>query len=553
MRRSGNPFVDTGLSALTALSDKFSFDELNYDDLENIFKKHDISALNSKTKSFTMIFGTNGPLYQNAYKPHNKDLYRDFLEALLDRIDEDGNEVCEICGERHGFDIDIIWREVISKYGFKAKEKKYVGRDFFPLIGSIGNDAQALPSASRVVSICPKCLFAVNYIPLGTMLIKGRLVCIESTSETLMIDLTREIVHENLSRISSGNKDIYGKKEGNSEIYKRLLDIFSKIREVGRYENLPDTTAIYLWLFSNSGTGADCDMIEVPNKSLRFIWETSRQSQEFKNQLTALINKDKNGRFFDCINFKIDFEGLYPKGKYTGVIPEFYECFEKMVVGKSSKALNFARKLAINILEGKEKKELAKLQKSDVFKERENVALARKKIVDMILEGTAGYEDYLGLFNSKNKYLVAERRDALNTIMYYLCNPNANEIKENEYMDLTLNSKNTDKKIKIFAELYFKYYVYDKEKGLSRGIERFKKEILDNFKEFNEFRLKTAFAKMADVYECEELNLSYDGWLDFITDDEGNKNIYELLFQLRLAFAELYRKYSNENKKEETA
>lgn len=149
--------------------------------------------------------------------------------------------------------------------------------EIFPLIGSIGNDAQALPSASRMLNICPKCLFAVNYIPLGTMLVKGRLICIESTSESIMIDLTKGIVAENLDRISGGNKEIYGKKEGSSVIYLRLLEYFELLQEVRKQESLPETVAIYLWLFSNSGTGADCDMIEIPNKPLKFIWEVSRK------------------------------------------------------------------------------------------------------------------------------------------------------------------------------------------------------------------------------------------------------------------------------------
>jgi CRISPR-associated protein Cst1 len=550
LKRSGNPFVDTGLCTIAALADKSSFEELKIEDIEEVFNKYDIATINKEAKSFTMIFGTNGPLFQNAYKPKNKEIYIDFLKALLIEMNKkDTGEICEICGEKHNFDIDILWREIAKKHNIKVNGKKYVGRDFFPLIGSIGNDAQALPSASRMLNICPKCLFAVNYIPLGTMLVKGRLICIESTSESIMIDLTKGIVAENLDRISGGNKEIYGKKEGSSVIYLRLLEYFELLQEVRKQESLPETVAIYLWLFSNAGTGADCDMIEIPNKPLKFIWEVSRKSQSFRNEFLKLISKDKNGSLFDCISYGWDYIGLYPKGKYKGVIPEFYEYFQKYIVGKTPKALNFAKKVAAVMISGKEEKELSRIQKSDVFAYSENKNLAKSIMVDLILNGNANIVDYLELFNRNDKYLNTNHKEGFDTIMYYLCNSDTLEVTEEEdSLDYKVKSINTHKKIKTFAELYFKYYVLDKENGAYKGIEKFKKNILDNFKNFDEYWLKDNFSKLADIYECETLKLDYDGWLDFITDEEGNKNIKELMFQLRLAFAELYREYIKEGK-----
>jgi len=46
--------------------------------------------------------------------------------------------------------------------------------------------------------------------------------------------------------------------------------------------------------------------------------------------------------------------------------------------------------------------------------------------------------------------------------------------------------------------------------------------------------------KIAEIYESDILKLDYDGWLEFVIDEEGNKRINELLFQVRLAFANLY-------------
>jgi len=542
-----------GLYTITALAEKESVQNLDIEDLQRVFDKYDISATNKSLKSFTMVFGTNGPLFQNSFKPHNKELYRDFLQTLLHEMKNDyGNHTCEICGRRHGFDIDDIWGKVINKYGLKQKERKYLGRDFFPLAGSLGNDAQALPGASRTLDICPLCLFAVNYIPLGTMLIKGRLICIESTYEEIVLELVKDIVTENNNRISAGDSQIYGKKEGQCEIFNRLLRMFNNLQRKKKLNNLPDTTALYLWLFSNSGTGADCDVIEIPNRALKFLWKVSRQSQEFINEFKKLISNDKHGVLFESINYGYDYDGLYPYAKkYPGVSVELYEYYQQYVVGRSRKALDFAKRVAVEIIGGKDKAETQKWQKSDIFKDASNRDAARKAMVDLALKGETSVDDYLELFGDEGKYLKTREYDGYRVIMYYLYNFKTPGKQEDDNLELQVRSQKTDPKIKKFAELYFKYYVYDKEKGVCRGIERFKKDILDKFKSFKEGWLEDSFANMAKVYECKELDFTYDGWLEFITDSDGNRRIYELLFQLRLAFANLYHDFLKEVKTNE--
>lgn len=537
--------------------EKDSVNELTIDDCRGALEKTDLVNYNKIAKSFTMIFGTNGPLYQFSYRPHNKEIYTDYLNALLNEVSE-GNQdnedsfICEICGEVHKFDIDNVWTSIITSYGFKSKERKYVGRDFFPLIGSIGNDAQALPSASRMVSICPLCLYAVNFIPLGTMLIQGRLVCIESTSETIALDLIKQIVHENKIRASAGNSEIYGKNEGNAEIYNKLLLMFDQLRRTRKREKLSKTVALYIWLFSNSGTGADCDMIEIPNKSLQFIWEMTRKPEGLKREFFNLISSNKKSRLFNCISCGEDFEGLYPKGNFNGVSRALYEYYQVYVVERNIYALGYARKIAMTMLEGKTEKEVKKLKKSDLFKDKSNVALVKKIITDMTLEGKISYDDYLNLFSIKDKHLVVDERQALNTIMYYLYHYDEKVMEEgDDKMELEVESKKTDSKIKVFAKLYFQYYVLDKEKGLARGIDRFYRDIIGRFKFLDDQWLRDSFAKLADIYDCKDLDLSYDGWEDFIRDEDGNKRIYELMFQLRLAFANLYQKYNSGGYKNE--
>ena len=98
------------------------------------------------------------------------------------------------------------------------------------------------------------------------------------------------------------------------------------------------------------------------------------------------------------------------------------------------------------------------------------------------------------------------------------------------------DSKKLDPKIKCFSELYFNDFVKEK------GIDRFKKERLNDISYLKSKWLEGAFARLAEKYDCEELKFDYDGWVEFKGD-----GIFELFYQIRLTFAELYRKYNAQN------
>ena len=104
------------------------------------------------------------------------------------------------------------------------------------------------------------------------------------------------------------------------------------------------------------------------------------------------------------------------------------------------------------------------------------------------------------------------------------------------------DSMKMDPKIKCFSELYFDYFITKK------GVARFQKEILNEIKDFKPFWIKDAFARIAEKYECEQLKMDYDGLVELMDDENVNK-MYELIYQVRLAFAELCRKYNLQNQK----
>src|SRR5262249_14307095 len=116
--------------------------------------------------------------------------YRSILNNLLNKIGNgDLPYRCEACGVLWSVNFDALCKTALAETG--KEESRFVGRDWFPLSGSLGSDAQALPGASRPVHLCAKCLFAVHYLPLGLILLDGQLAVFQSTSVEFWYDLVR--------------------------------------------------------------------------------------------------------------------------------------------------------------------------------------------------------------------------------------------------------------------------------------------------------------------------------------------------------------------------
>ena len=143
--------------------------------------------------------------------------------ALLGYIGlEDLQERCESCGNRHSMDINRLFTEILVPLGYSGGTR-YIGRDWFPLAGSMGSDAQALPSASRAPNLCAKCLFAVHYLPLGVILVNGKLALFQSTSKFFWYSLVNNIARKIKERIYANNLNTIGSKERSAEQFLQYL------------------------------------------------------------------------------------------------------------------------------------------------------------------------------------------------------------------------------------------------------------------------------------------------------------------------------------------
>jgi len=145
---TGNPFVDTGLAVIGSLAKLNNIEDLR---LDHIKKVHgDGSKLvqrNSRLKVFNQIFGTNSPLFQPSYgykkgigpSEDNRNIYKATVAGLLDEIGRSSTgSKCWSCGKLSDFDFGAVCRKAIENNGKKVDGEKYLGRDWFPLAGSLG-------------------------------------------------------------------------------------------------------------------------------------------------------------------------------------------------------------------------------------------------------------------------------------------------------------------------------------------------------------------------------------------------------------------------------
>jgi CRISPR-associated protein Cst1 len=527
MDLTGNPFVDTGLMTLTALAGRKSVDDLSLADIQTVFGTGDqLARQNQSLKCFTMVFGTNGPLTQPAYKKSgkNKEIYLSILRQLLDfaRAEGQAGPRCDLTGVPTNLDFHAVCAKALSEAGVPVPDKKWLGRDWVPLGGSLGNDAQALPAASRPLHVSALALFAFQYLPLGVSLLKGKLTCYQSTEKKLAQAWVTDIVKQNENRLSLGETEILGKGGGTGVIIDRLMRCLEDLS----YSHIPGTQAL-LWLFSNSGTGADCAIEEIPDSTLAFVSNAVASFGSEIRRMIAADPKDSRQQLFECIRGGRDYPGLYPYKKQTGASPEFYDFYQREVRNATPAGLSVARKLARHILSGEEPKRLKEIQKPEFLRSPGGKNLVRKYIVNYLSPA-----EYDALFPSEHHPIKANPA-GWDQLRYYLT---TQQIDNRQIEAVGGIMKTTHPKIVQIAETY-------------RGVEPRKiKNILDRMAQ-RKLGVRWLQDKFCDLAKTRP-EWKFGEWDEFVCDEDGKVVAFELLFQLRLYLSNLYREVTTDNKGE---
>lgn len=531
---TGNPFVDTGLAVIAARAHLDDVRDLTVDAIRDLHEDgSQLTSWNSSLKNFTMIFTSNSLLTNPAIKAKAKraQSYQAILGALLSKIgNEELSRRCEACGTFRSVDFDTLCRTAVA--GIEIKDQvRSIGRDWFPLSGSLGSDAQALPAASRPVNLCAKCLFAIHYLPLGLILLDGRLAVFQSTSIEFWYELVRDIVTEVQSRISVGNYDTLGAKEGSKAVAKRLLGLFERLQSAQRFRDVSPGTALQVWRFTNSGASPECEIEEIPNPALVFLWEAVRHG--FRQELEKIIDSEgkKERTLFRCITERQDYFRLYPKGKWTGASPRLFALYQSHVCGRSGRALALAHTLAKECAKELRPIDLERLRREEAFKERSVRNQFRSLMAELAQKGKFSLNDYLGLFPLRDDVPgIQVHGDGWRLIRYYLHHVDDSNIG----IACSASSEGCSPKLallRFYGTRILQHYVQE------RGKDRFQSEVLNRMGrgEIGALWLRRQFTSLAEAYA----GFSYGMWEQLCRNERGELILHELLFQMRILWSEL--------------
>jgi CRISPR-associated protein Cst1 len=421
LKLTGNPFVDTGLACLAALSGCRRIEDLTVDKIREVHGEGtDLANNNIRMESNTRIFTRNTITTQNSYSPADRiTKYAAITRALVEEIGhETVDQYCDFCDNSRCIDFTRLAREHIDP----EVTDYFIARNWFPLTGSMGSDAQALPSASRGLHSCAKCLLAVQYLPQCSILVHGRLALFQSTSinlwyswmKRLTLRVKGELSSSDASNNSSNKIRTLGTGFSSRFASLQLLDAIEDMSEDGEYD--PDMHMI-MYTFTNTGTSASISKEFIPGFALNFLHEAAQYG--FANEIrTILARETKNTRYYNsflkCISDGRDYWPLYPfdLGKrWNGASPGLFRSYQRYIIGHSDSILNTAYKIADYIK-----------QKTHTNADLEKLGTRRKKVkrfvVQMVEEGLVSFSEYYNFFVRD----PLDSRSVWRLIRYYLLN-----------------------------------------------------------------------------------------------------------------------------------
>lgn len=385
---TGNAMLNNALMTIEALAGLNSVNEITPEVLLQLYKEpikgNSLISLNLRLKSYTMIFSLNNPLVNPAKKTDlmGQRVYDGILQSIIKNCKTEGEHICEISGLRFHKTFEDYYILEVEKLKDFVKSKKLdskkekteltnldktdfsLNRCWFPLIGGLGSDAQALPQAKFAFKIHPICIVIMQFLPLSSLLYKGGILLIDSSN----IKFSRRYIKQNLEVVKQKIELV---KE--TEPIENIKD-FAKgnylnkaLELIDEKEFEEDYSDLNLWSFSNSGTGASCEIDRIPDSLIRKLLNL-RSIPTIRLELKQIVeNRDVSGGFISSLEDNRDWWGLYPAKKYDGVSVTFFESYYQ-TIGHTRNTI-YAKYIAYLISKYKSKSFDKYLNKSDAYNE----------------------------------------------------------------------------------------------------------------------------------------------------------------------------------------
>ncbi|HTN08482.1 hypothetical protein [Agriterribacter sp.] len=559
---------------------------------ENDFQKKEESLKKAKEK-----LGEKESKKKNTEEDKGLDEYKKIIQDLVNDIKslEDDRMKCEITGLYPA-------SKVIEENG------KKLSKEWFPLFGSV-QDAQTYPSSSRTFRASAIALLASQFLPIGVGIIGNRLVCFQSNDYAsegipLFQSLVEQIYKDTIKKTQILDKvETWGKGNAYNNITLLLLNYLTKVEEEKQEIDFKHL-CLNLWLFSNSGQEPALEIYELPSTTLQFLWKVWRGIHRAEIESYIRAEKDVKYSLLECIKDKKEYFPFYPTDKevtvefkeflpdknFIKIIEEFgeklsykkkentltlkqpltteeisklyrlydtnlpyqtairkllhlqsqsasvelFELYNQQILGYTEDALIIARWIAQKLTERE--------KNIHTWKKKVEFNKLKEFMIDVIPDEFT-YEHYLKIFPcSIHPLKLDDKIKNINhkIIRYYLYQTELLKIELPMLKDQSFAHPKY-LKIKSFAKDFFDSYI-DEE-----GKDRFKRRILNVFSN-NQIKPRDIENWFASLAESGKKNYTNEEWDDLCRNEDGENDVWEVMFQLRLELASLYhQKYSAKN------
>ncbi len=550
---TGNPIVDTGLAVAVIRAGKQSPDEMSIADFQGVIGDSQwLVDANSKLNAYVALFA-NGFLNRSNRKAMDDGTEPKKYQRILIELNKHlssttvkNQPVCECTGDFPA--ANQFLRELTVRLRqegvIKDSQNLDLGRNAFPLLGSLGNDAGALPAASREPRVSAFAMLCAQLAPLAAVMLKGKVAFFQYTDPSLLLTHVDSVYRNTWSKvqISKSSSKIGGEGQGGgtTQTTRLLLDEFLRLKRMRRLSKLPESVALNLWLVANSGTKVDSELIEIPNHSLQLLWQLADRHYNDVEVLLKRESKKWTEQLLQCVTMKLDYELLYPKKGNKPATKELFALYQTNVFERPRIILQVAEWIAAclkaRVRDKKDRKQMEEYLKylgesKDAKKLRPKL---KRTFIELAEDGLLDYNSYSALFPIEQLQPVRIATFGWKYIWFYL---NHDELlaEQPQFTEEDLMQIDNEFRHEIcrFARDVFDYYV---EK---HGLEKFQKRILEGF---HNNRIRVADLQRWFI-NLGELKPGYtnDDWDRLCRDEYGVNRVGEVVFQLRLELANLYR------------
>lgn len=414
---TGNALINNALMTIEALAELRRVSEITPEVLLHLFETKQLLKVNQRLKSYTMLFTKNGPLHND--KEFGERIYKSLMLTILQNIETDGDLVCELSGLSYQTTFEKHFETALKNAGYPAEKikgkDKTINRCWFPLIGGLGSDAQALPQAKFAINIHPVFVAILQFLPLSSVLYKGGILLVDSIN----FEFAREFVADNVKRVQQQIELVTsGQQIENIKDYSKGHYLLTALRILNEKRDWDDEYSdLSLWSFSNSGTGASCEIDRVPNhlfQKLRHL----KSKPDCEIELIQILTNGKYSNFFlDRLSANLDYPYLYKSKNSNSVSVPFYETYQ-MLTGKG-KYLEYAKYFAYLIDKYKTKPYEKLLEKSDAASEDEYRVLFFTTALMATRSKEWSIEHHVSILNEPNILPVQSKTWKIHQMVHY--------------------------------------------------------------------------------------------------------------------------------------